>query len=457
MTGITLNRPRLHFTPRTGWMNDPNGLVRIGETYHLFYQYFPDGLRHGPMHWGHATSSDLAEWQEGPIALSPDASGQCFSGSAVPVGTGDLAEEIDAPAGGALVFFTAHLDHDDGSALETQHLAIADQTLTEFTRWPGNPVVPNSGARDFRDPKVFWHAESGHWIMLIAEGQRIAIYRSPDALKWELASAFGETHGIHREHPWECPDLVPLRLAGTSRQVWMMIVGIGEGHPGGGSGTQLFFGDFDGTSFTNHYPAETIHMMDWGRDFYAVQSFAGISGADPLVIGWMSNWDYAKQLPGTEFLGAMSLPRRLRAIETQAGPKLVQRVDEVVASRFDKLGLVIGESARPASGTYRLDLRADLALGDRAELSLFGNPAPLFRVERIADGFTVTSLRHEELDQAGRGAFAHEYSTQIETDGPFICEVFVDNGFVEIGCLEGRHWFSTVHLPATPAGAVSWR
>ena len=52
-------RPQIHFTPKTGWMNDPNGMFYYNNTYHLYYQYYPNSSVWGPMHWGHATSKDL--------------------------------------------------------------------------------------------------------------------------------------------------------------------------------------------------------------------------------------------------------------------------------------------------------------------------------------------------------------------------------------------------------------
>ena len=77
------HRPGFHFTPKEKWMNDPNGLVYYNNIYHLFYQYYPDSTVWGPMHWGHATSSNMIQWEHQPVALYPDSLGYIFSGSAV--------------------------------------------------------------------------------------------------------------------------------------------------------------------------------------------------------------------------------------------------------------------------------------------------------------------------------------------------------------------------------------
>src|ERR1700684_2232906 len=76
-------RPQIHFSPKAHWMNDPNGMVYNEGVYHLFFQYYPGATVWGPMHWGHAISTDLMHWKEQPIALYPDSLGYIFSGSAV--------------------------------------------------------------------------------------------------------------------------------------------------------------------------------------------------------------------------------------------------------------------------------------------------------------------------------------------------------------------------------------
>ena len=71
-------RPQFHFSPEKKWMNDPNGMVFYKGVYHLFYQYYPEDIVWGPMHWGHATSTDLIHWSNKKIALFPDKLGYIF-------------------------------------------------------------------------------------------------------------------------------------------------------------------------------------------------------------------------------------------------------------------------------------------------------------------------------------------------------------------------------------------
>jgi len=445
-------RPSFHFSPKSGWINDPNGLIRVDGVYHLFYQANPHGLVHGPMHWGHATSTDLATWTEQPIALYPEASGQIFSGSAVAAGEGHVAREFEA-GDGVLLFYTAH--RDGTPAVEDQAVAIADRGMTRFRKFAGNPVLPTPGPRDFRDPKVIWHAPTGRWIMVVTHGQSIGIYSSPDALRWQFESEFGANEGRHDSEanpgPWECPDLFPMRVQGTGETAWILVVGLGRGHISGGSGTQYFVGDFDGHSFRNRNPASTELFMDWGRDFYAAQSFSGLGDEDPLVIGWMSNWKYANYTPNDGFRGSMNLPRRLQLADGPEGLRLVQSVDPSPASRFPQLTLS-GGAATPASPVYRLRHRLE---GRRLALSLFGEPDPILTVERLAGdrcGVTFHRPPHPAIE-AGR-AFESHFSFEATAVDAFDLDIFVDHGLVEIGCASGRHWVSNLYFPAEPAGTV---
>lgn len=444
-------RPQFHFSPQAGWINDPNGAIRVDGVYHLFYQANPHGLVHGPMHWGHATSTDLANWTELPIALYPEASGQCFSGSAALAGDGLVAPEFEA-GDGVLLFYTAH--RDGKPSIEDQAVAVADRGMTSFRKFAGNPVLPTPGPKDFRDPKVIWHAPTARWIMVVTHGQSIGFYSSPDALSWQFESEFAE--GRHDPAPvdpgpWECPDLFPMTVQGTGETAWILVVGLGRGHISGGSGTQYFVGDFDGNTFRNRNAADVELFMDWGRDYYAAQTFSGMAGEDPLAIAWMSNWMYANHTPQTEFRGSMNLPRRLRLANGPEGLRLVQQVDASAAAHFPDL---VGNA--PESPVYRLRHNWNGPVGSRLSLSLFDETDPVLVVERKSgNAYGVTMLRkgHPGID-AAKG-YGTRFSFTALVEGSFDLDVFVDHGLVEIGCAGGRHWVSNLYFPADPAGAVT--
>lgn len=450
---MTAQRPRFHFSPPSGWINDPNGLIRVDEVYHIFYQANPHGLVHGPMHWGHATSRDLAIWEEQPLALFPDADGQCFSGSAVAVREGTVADQLGT-GDGILMFYTAHLDRPGLLAVETQSVAVADRALKSFRKFAGNPVVANPGLRDFRDPKVIWHASTSRWVMVVTHGQSVGFYSSADALNWRFESEFGVDEGRHGPGPWECPDLFPISVEGSSEIAWILVVGLGRGHVSGGSGTQYFVGDFDGRSFRNRNPKHLDLPMDWGRDYYATQSFSGMAGEAPLAMAWMSNWMYANHTPSSGFRGNMTLPRRLQLATTAAGPRLVQTVDPSAAKQFPRLDLAPGQSASSPPAAYRLQFDWSPAAGHRLTLALFGEPEPILTVQRREAGYVIAFSRSAHLDIAPELEFATQFAFDAEADGMFDLDVFVDHGLVEIGCCGGRHWITNLYFPADPAGPV---
>src|SRR5690606_22514001 len=76
-------RPTFPFTPEENWMNDPNGMFYLAGTYHLFFQYHPDSSTWGPMHWGHATSKDMIQWEHQPVALLRAEHGRIAAGRSV--------------------------------------------------------------------------------------------------------------------------------------------------------------------------------------------------------------------------------------------------------------------------------------------------------------------------------------------------------------------------------------
>lgn len=308
-------RPQVHFTPPKHWMNDPNGMVYYKGEYHLFYQHYPEKSVWGPMHWGHAISTDLVHWEHMPIAIYPDSLGYIFSGSAVADynNTSGLGTKENPPL---IAFFTYHdmKAEKEGRFTEIESQAIAyslDKGRT-WTKYKGNPVVKNPGIRDFRDPKVIWHKDTKQWIMSVASGQVIKFYASPNCLDWTYLSEFGEGRGEHGG-VWECPDLFPLQVSGSNEIKWVLIVNINPGGPAGGSATQYFVGDFNGKEFIS--AQSKTQWMDYGKDNYAGVTWSNTPGGRRILIGWMNNWEYAGEKPCIEWSGAATFPRELGLVK----------------------------------------------------------------------------------------------------------------------------------------------
>lgn len=291
-------RPVYHFSPPYGWMNDPNGMVYKDGEYHLFYQYNPYGSMWANMHWGHAVSKDLVHWEHLPEALSPDALGAIFSGSAVV----DKNNSAGFGAGAIIAFYTS------AGSRQTQSIAYSLDNGRTFTKYDRNPVV-TSDVPDFRDPKVIWHEPTQKWIMILAAGQEMQIYSSSDLKEWQMESTFGEGHGAHGG-VWECPDLIELSVEGTAEKKWVLICNLNPGGPFGGSATQYFTGNFDGKKFVNESPSST-KWMDWGKDHYATVTWSNAPDNRQIAIAWMSNWQYANNVPTQQFRSSNSVPRDL--------------------------------------------------------------------------------------------------------------------------------------------------
>ena len=245
------HRPQFHFTPEANWMNDPNGMVYYEEEYHLFYQYYPKGNTWGPMHWGHAVSTDLVHWEHLPIALYPDKHGLIFSGSAVVdwKNTSGFGKDNKPPL---VAIFTYHDLEKERAGLEddfqTQGIAYSNDKGRTWTKYEGNPVIANPGVRDFRDPKVIWHEDSKQWVMVVTALDHLMIYGSENLRDWSLLSTFGKEIGSH-DGVWECPDLFPLKDE-NGKEHWVILQNMNPGNPNGGSGLQYFIGHFDGKEFT---------------------------------------------------------------------------------------------------------------------------------------------------------------------------------------------------------------
>lgn len=327
--GTEKHRPQIHFSPKAHWMNDPNGMVFLNGKYHLFFQHNPDSTVWGPMHWGHAISTDLVHWAEQPIALYPDSLGAIFSGSAV-------VDENNTSGFGknALVaIYTYHnqkLEDVKDPKHQYQAIAYSNDEGKTWTKYKGNPVLPNPGIYDFRDPKVQWLPAQKKWMMTLATKDRITFYSSPDLKAWTRESEFGATVGAHGG-VWECPDLIGMDLNG--QQKWVLLVSINPGGPNGGSATQYFIGSFDGKTFT---PDNTqTRWLDYGPDNYAGVTWSN-TGKRHILLGWMSNWNYANKVPTENWRSAMTIPRELSLNAGKNGPELVSQPVKELQSLYTK-------------------------------------------------------------------------------------------------------------------------
>lgn len=301
--GVEKFRPSYHHTPAYGWMNDPNGMFYKDGVYHLYFQYNPYGSMWGNMHWGHSTSTDLVNWKNEGVAIAPDAIGTIFSGSCVV----DHNNTSGFGEGAVVAFYTSAKQTPWGDC-QTQSMAYSLDNGKTFIKYENNPILTSS-EKDFRDPKVFWYAPKEHWVMMLAVGQHMEIYSSKNLKDWTKESEFGEGHGCHGG-VWECPDLVELPIEGTKEKKWVLICNINPGGPFGGSATQYFVGDFDGSTFTNNYPKET-KWMDYGKDHYATVTWNNAPDGRCIAIGWMSNWQYANNVPTLQYRSANTIARDL--------------------------------------------------------------------------------------------------------------------------------------------------
>lgn len=311
-------RPQFHFTPEEKWMNDPNGLVYSNGTYHLFYQYYPDSTVWGPMHWGHAVSKDLVKWKHKPIALFPDENGFIFSGSAVidSKNTSGFGSEDNPPMVAIFTYHNIKVRQAGRTDFQTQGIAYSLDNGDSWSKYVGNPIIENNGIKDFRDPKVFWNDKEQNWTMLLVAGDHLQIWNSPNLKEWKKVSEFGKDKGAHGG-VWECPDLFPLKIEGTNEEKWVLLISINPGAPNGGSGTQYFIGDFDGNTFTTDQTESK--WIDLGKDNYAGVTYNNAPNNERIFIGWMSNWEYARETPTEKWRSAMTVPRKLtlRKIEDE--------------------------------------------------------------------------------------------------------------------------------------------
>ena len=438
-------RPQLHFSPVKKWMNDPNGMVYYQGVYHLFYQYYPEDIVWGPMHWGHATSKDLIHWDHQGIKLFPDEHGYIFSGSVVVDhnNTSGLSPTDRPPLVAIFTYHDPKGEKEGKINFQTQGLAFSNDNGKTWEKYEGNPVIGNPGIKDIRDPKVSWHEASNSWIMTLAVGDHISFYGSKDLIEWNKLSDFGKELGAHGG-VWECPDLFPMIESNSGELKWVLLVSINPGGPNGGSATQYFIGSFDGENFVPE--DEKIRWIDHGADNYAGVTFSNAPDNKKIFLGWMSNWDYAQQTPTKVWRSAMTIPRELDLIKEKDNYFLRSAPVE----QFQKLRLKGHEEINVnIKGSYLLDK----TLPEQAEVLIETEIAHAFsiKISNDLDEFTLLQIdpKKEEITfdrrQSGQKDFSEKFANKIHTL-PFQAsnkstdiKIILDRSSIEIFIDQGRY------------------
>lgn len=411
-----------HHTPVYGWMNDPNGMFYKDGVWHLYYQYNPYGSQWENMTWAHSTSTDLIHWKNHGEVIQPDALGTIFSGSSV------VDKENTAGFGkdAVVAFYTS------AGAAQTQSIAYSTDNGETFKKYVNNPIL-TSDVPDFRDPNVFWNEEVKQWILILAAGQQMNIYSSKNLKDWKYESSFGEGYGNHGG-VWECPDLLKMG------DKWVLICNINPGGPFGGSATQYFVGSFDGHKFTCESKPEVTKWMDYGKDHYATVSFSNAPDGRIVVLPWMSNWQYANQVPTQQFRSANGLPRDLGLYSYNGEDYVSVKPSPEVFAAFEKK-----PSGRLQSAAYievtNIKSNASIVLSnDKGE-----------RVTMVYDGKNATFSM--DRTESGVTDFHSDFKakTVAPTNGVIkSMQIFIDRCSIEAFDTEGKVAMTNLVFPSKP-------
>ena len=420
------HRPVYHHSPKWGWMNDPNGMFYKDGVWHLYFQYNPYGSLWENLSWGHSTSTDLIHWTQQPTAIYGDGLGHIFSGSAVV----DSANTAGYGKDAIVAFYTT------AGPSQTQSMAYSNDGGTTFTKYQNNPIL-TSPERDFRDPKVFWCEEAAHWVMVLAVGQEMQFFSSPNLRDWKYESSFGHEYGSHGG-VWECPDLMKMKVEGTDKEKWMLICNINPGGPFGGSATQYFIGTFDGHKFVcEDEPGET-KWMDYGKDHYATVTFSNAPQDRHVAMAWMSNWQYANQVPTLQYRSANSIARDLGLFEHEGETYC---------------------SVRPAKEMDKARGRRIAAPSETCEIvvTLSGNAQIILRNhknERVVMTYDATEQTFDmDRRRSGNVSFSDAFPTltSAPTCGKLRqLRIFVDKCSIEAIDADGKMAMTNLVFPSTP-------
>ena len=453
-------RPAYHHTPLYGWMNDPNGMFYKDGKWHLYYQYNPYGSKWQNLSWGHSESADLVNWEHKPVAVKPDGLGMIFSGSCVV----DKANTAGFGENAVVAMYTS------ADVSQMQSVALSTDGGITFATYPYNPVITLES--EARDPNMFWNEATGEWNLALAHAldHEMLFFTSPDLKRWTLQSSFGKGLGC-QDGVWECPDLFKLKVDGSGEEKWMLICSINPGGPFGGSATQYFIGDFDGKTFTPDRDADgsvPTKWMDYGKDHYATVSWSNAPDGRRTVIGWMSNWQYAADVPTKQYRSANTLPREISLFRAPDGqiyasslpsPELTALRSRLVASRSNiTLKRKASGFSLPSDNGGICEILADIdaAGGGKVKLQLSNRLGEC--VDMVYDPAEHTlsfDRRHSGQVDFNENFPAVTVAPTFECDGRLSLRIFVDRSSIECFGNEGRSVMTNLVFPNEPYTTLS--
>lgn len=453
-------RPVFHHTPLYGWMNDPNGMFYKDGEWHLYYQWNPYGSKWQNMTWGHSSSKDLVNWEHHPAAIEGNGLGSVFSGSSVV----DTENTAGFGKNAIVSLYTS------AGQSQMQSLAHSSDNGHTFEIYPGNPILTLES--EARDPNMFWDSANKCWVLSLAHAldREMLFFTSPDLKEWTLQSAFGKGVGA-QEGVWECPDLFKLKVDGTDEEKWVLVCNINPGGPFGGSATQYFIGDFDGKTFKGDTDAtDTIptKWMDYGKDHYATVSWSDAPDGRRTIIGWMSNWQYAAEVPTMQFRSANTLPREAGLFKASDGQIYMSSTPspELAALRdkpSTKTGNIsVGKKAReyalPAAngGVCEILIDIDSKKADSLDIVISNKGG-----ERVVMKYKASD-RTFSFDRRASGIvdFSQDFpavtvAPTFNTDNRLSLRMFIDKSSMEVFGNGGKFVMTNLVFPTEPYSQIS--
>ena len=456
----TKYRPLFHHSPLNGWMNDPNGMFYKDGKWHLYYQRNPYGSKWQNMTWGHSVSSDLINWEHLPDAIRPDGLGPIFSGSCVIDHNNTAGYGNDA----VIALYTS------AGTSQMQSMAASNDGGSTFEVFGGNPVLTLES--EARDPNMFWNDETGEWNLTLAHAldHEMLFFTSPDLKSWTLQSAFGKGIGA-QGGVWECPDLFELPVDGSDEKKWVLLCNLNPGGPFGGSATQYFIGDWDGKTFTADTDADgaiPTKWLDYGKDHYATVSWSNAPQGRRTVIGWMSNWQYAADVPTVQFRSANTLPREIGLFSGSDGQIYASSVPSpeleairgrlAVNRRNASVGAKPSHFALPSenSGVCEILLNINAQKADKVDITLSNKAGD--KVTMIYD--TAAHTLSFDRTKSGVVDFSDSFpavtvAPTFETDGSIKLRLYIDRSSIELFGNDGRFAMTNLVFPNMPYDSMS--